>query len=165
MPGAHGKEVEERAIALHKQGLSYRAVAREVGAHWTTVKRWVVSVGLSANKDYSGAESTQSRMARLCETDDENDCWEWVGTRTVEGYGKVTMGRDNNKPVMMQAHRASYETHIGPIPDGMTIDHLCANRGCVNPLHLEVVTMKENWARRGDGPHFEMAGRTTEDQT
>jgi len=54
---------------------------------------------------------------------------------------------------MRSAHRLSYETEIGPIPEGLELDHLCRVRSCVNPLHLEPVTHQEN-VRRGEGANF-----------
>lgn len=70
-------------------------------------------------------------------------CWEWTGTLDVEGYGRVTIhGRQ------WRAHRAVYEALVGPIPKGLTIDHLCRNRSCVNPDHLEPVTSNENMRRQ-----------------
>lgn len=70
-------------------------------------------------------------------------CWSWRGSVQSEGYGKFRL---NGRQVY--AHRLSYELHKGPIPDGLTIDHLCRVRRCVNPDHLEAVTHLEN-VRRG----------------
>lgn len=65
---------------------------------------------------------------------DHNWCWTWVGHRTAEGYGVLRVGQ-KRRP----AHRISYEHFFGPIPEGLVIDHLCRNRACVNPEHLEAV--------------------------
>lgn len=71
-------------------------------------------------------------------------CWEWQRIRNVWGYGRFNVGGTESL-----AHRFSYELHIGPIPDGLVLDHLCRNPCCVNPSHLEPVTTAEN-LRRGD---------------
>lgn len=65
-------------------------------------------------------------------------CWEWPFTRDRAGYGGHPDG---------PAHRISYERFIGPIPDGLVIDHLCRNPGCVNPRHLEPVPIATNVMR------------------
>ena len=71
-------------------------------------------------------------------------CWEWVGYVNYKGYGCLSLrGRE------YKVHRLMYETYVGPIPEGMVTDHLCRNRRCVNPDHLEPVTIGEN-VRRGD---------------
>lgn len=75
-----------------------------------------------------------------------NGCWDWIGSLTKAGYGHLRQG-GRGEPVIY-AHRYSHEIFSGPIPEGMQIDHLCRNRRCVNPAHLEIVTNKEN-GRRG----------------
>lgn len=75
----------------------------------------------------------------------ENGCWEWIGRSITNGYGQVKMNGCTRR-----AHRIVYERVKGPIPQGLTLDHLCRNRRCVNPDHLEPVTNREN-LRRGMG--------------
>jgi hypothetical protein len=84
----------------------------------------------------------------------ENGCWDWVGARTNKGYGNLAVeGR------FVPAHRYVYEQEVGPIPEGLTLDHLCRNRACVRPDHLEPVTHKEN-CLRGVSLFAEQARRT-----
>lgn len=68
----------------------------------------------------------------------------WMGYVTPDGYGRLQLGRK-----MTLAHRAAYTLVNGPIPDGLTLDHLCRVRRCVAPLHLEPVTRAENQRRAG----------------
>lgn len=70
-------------------------------------------------------------------------CWEWQGYLNSHGYGqfRVSPGK------LMLAHRFAYELFIDLIPEGMQLDHLCRNRRCVNPSHLEVVDNKTNSLR------------------
>lgn len=72
-------------------------------------------------------------------------CWEWTGSKT-NGYGQFRPdGRRGAK--RSSPHQYAYEAFIGPIPEGMEPDHLCQNRSCGNPLHLEAVTHEENMRR------------------
>ena len=71
----------------------------------------------------------------------EVGCWLWTAA-TTNGYGVVQI---NGK--LQRAHRVVYEALIGKIPEGLEIDHLCRNRSCVNPAHMEPVTGRENIAR------------------
>jgi hypothetical protein len=73
-----------------------------------------------------------------------NECWPWVGAKLQHGYGHLKVG-DSYPP----AHRVAYELLVGLIPEGLQIDHLCRNRACCNPAHMEPVTPLEN-TRRGD---------------
>lgn len=83
-------------------------------------------------------------------------CWIWQRCVTVNGYG--TFRRGNNGPQKL-AHRDYYEKVKGPIPEGLVIDHLCRVQVCVNPEHLEAVTLKEN-ILRGEGMGAKYARRT-----
>lgn len=72
----------------------------------------------------------------------DGDCLVWTGCTNSKGYGSIWT-RDG----MKLAHRIAYELAVGPIPDGLVIDHLCRNRRCVHVPHLEVVTRGENTLR------------------
>ncbi len=80
--------------------------------------------------------------ARTVVTD--SGCWLWQGARNGDGYGIIR--RDSHSLAL--AHRVAYELHVGAIPNGLTIDHLCYERACVNPAHHEAVSLAENNRRR-----------------
>ena len=91
-------------------------------------------------------------------------CWEWTGCRSkTTGYGQFKPdGRRGAK--LSSPHRFSYEYHIGPIPDGQEVDHLCKVRHCCNPQHLEAVTVQVNRKRRNeDQTHCKWGHELTDD--
>lgn len=70
-------------------------------------------------------------------------CWTWLGVVLPNGYGRISYRNRQS-----YTHRVSYEAFIGRIPDGLVIDHVCKNRACCNPDHLDIVTPQVN-AQRG----------------
>lgn len=74
---------------------------------------------------------------------DSSGCWIWEGALHVDGYGKIFL---NGKLEM--AHRVGWQLYVGPIREGMVLDHLCRRKSCVNPSHLDPVTVGENSKRR-----------------
>ncbi len=83
-----------------------------------------------------------------------NGCWRWLGYTMPNGY--ATMRAQGTQRLV---HRMSYQAFVGHIPAGLTIDHLCRNRACVNPEHLEVCSSREN-TFRGDSPSAINARKT-----
>lgn len=84
--------------------------------------------------------------------DKSEGCWLWRGRVGTHGYGVSQIFGE------ALAHRVAYRLTVGDVPEGLTLDHLCRNRICVNPVHLEPVTNREN-ILRGDGPSAQLARR------
>ena len=90
---------------------------------------------------------------------DGDGCWVWQKP-LQNGYGRMWVGsRLDGSRRFALAHDASYRASVGPVPDGMVLDHLCRNRACCNPAHLETVTQREN-VLRGIGPSAVNAQKT-----
>ncbi len=94
------------------------------------------------------AKNLKRKLAQYSEKDKRTGCRVWTGARTNNGYGAVYVN-----PKTLYAHRVSWEVHNGPIPEDSVVHHTCANRCCINPNHLQIITQAENLA--------EMMGRKT----
>src|SRR5690554_52868 len=91
-------------------------------------------------------EATWRRFWAKVSLPDQNGCLAWQATKTRDGYGKFRFsGR------LWRAHRFAYSALVGAIPDGAQLDHLCRNRACVNPEHLEPVPPRTNVLRGESG--------------
>jgi hypothetical protein len=124
---------------------SYRELAASFGISEVSAKRYCATIGRGKNwrKDRKKAEDTGA--ARLWAAVDKlgpDDCWEWKGARNSSGYGVIHF-----RGKTQGAHRVAYELTQGKIPEGIELDHLCRNRVCCNPVHLEPINHNENMRR------------------
>ncbi len=90
---------------------------------------------------------TCERFSGMCIPEPMSGCWLWE-KGMAHGYGVASSGRGKSE----YAHRVAYRLFRGPIPIGTEIDHLCRNRACVNPHHLELVTSRTNTLRGKSAP-------------
>jgi hypothetical protein len=88
--------------------------------------------------------------------DHPDECWIWPHALSESGYGRAFVSMDRR---LVTVHRYLYEEMVGPIPDGLQLDHLCRNRACANPSHVEPVTSREN-TMRGETPAAHNARKT-----
>jgi hypothetical protein len=107
--------------------------------------RSIGQYGKSINRKFKTLEDLFWKYVKKGKS--KNSCWNWTGCIKPDGYGLITWRKIKNKPINSLAHRVSYKLHNGDIPNNLPLDHLCRNTICVNPDHLEAVTLSENWRR------------------
>lgn len=116
-------------------------------------KKWVTQCDCGEKVIVAGADLRRGRIKKCSHANGvhvrffslvvKTDwCWLWLGSKNNDGYGRFRSGGR-----IMFAHRWAWEAYCGNIPDGMEIGHVCRNRGCVRPDHLEPVTHRENVLR------------------
>lgn len=97
---------------------------------------------------YRPTDETERFWSKVTRTNDRDGCWLWQGQLNKAGYGHFRRTVAPGVYKTVKAHRHAYQLTRGPIPDGLTLDHLCGNPACVRPDHLEAVTRSENLRRR-----------------
>lgn len=109
------------------------------------VEGWTEGCSARFIQGHNGRQPVLERFWSKVDKGPDDACWEWQGGRSSIGHGHFALRSDRK----VQAHRFAYEKVVGPIPEGLVLDHLCRNPPCCNPAHLEPVTRGEN-TLRGD---------------
>jgi hypothetical protein len=121
-------------------------LAAELGRSIISVQLKASRIGISQRRNIIDIDKFFTKFAISDREFNGTPCWEWARKKNRDGYGRFIY---NHKTVM--AHRFAYEYFVGSIASDKEMDHLCRNRGCVNPMHLEQVTQRIN-ALRGISP-------------
>jgi hypothetical protein len=126
---------------------------------WAARQGWAPPLAYENMNDLADDPALDKKYSRWMSFDERfwgrvdktGDCWLWTGTLTEKGYGsRVQYQGEQHYP-----HQLAYRLLVGPIPDGLVIDHHCRVRNCVNPDHLEPVTQEENTRRGVEARWFE----------
>lgn len=154
------RQRKDTAIALRKGGMTLEAVGRLLGVTRERVRQITGGIlpdaikpdpsdyrcrkcqGVFACWHYCPVRPSWEKFIQSFKVNCSTGCWEWLRCVDKNGYGRL------GHPGERYAHRESYTLFRGPIATGMTIDHLCRVRHCVNPYHMEVVTIGVNISRR-----------------
>jgi hypothetical protein len=124
------------------QSKTQHEIAKICGVGRDTIINWMRKYNIPGRSCGPLSQPLRERIKTKIDIDINTGCWNWRGNLNNKGYGYL-----NSHGKHYLAHRISYELFVGEIPEGLTIDHLCRNRRCVNPSHLEPVTLRENILR------------------
>lgn len=111
------------------------------GSHYQEWRRHG-NISAARKRRYVGPDLRRVITER-CTPSDNTGCWNWDASKNSEGYGTIWID-GHTRP----AHRVAYEAFRGPVPDSLVLDHICHNKGCVNPDHLRAVTQQVNMRNR-----------------
>lgn len=143
-PSLTAAQVDE-AAGMRSSGMAYKAVAAVFGVNDMTIIRALRRIGFDGPKTFVTREDPWARFERFILPEPNTGCHFWIGPYggVDRAYGYFTIEAGKN----VWAHRFAYEHDIGPIPEGLELDHLCRVTICVNGMHLEPVTRIVNQER------------------
>lgn len=132
-------------IDLFDSGEPIKKIADRLGVSYGTARKRLIDAGVQmrSRSNKIGQSNFDRFMKRVKHGLKKEDCWEWIGSKDKHGYGRFWICGEKTT-----AQRASYRMFIGDFPNHYQIDHICRNPSCVNPKHLQAITVKENLALR-----------------